>query len=135
VEYFDIDNIDKKFYNVGSLSSDVVNLLGLNSTVNTPILFSDDKIKYTLKHSHEFDSYEQYKACVEAIPDIISNPDYIAKHPNGESIEYIKTLDKLVLVAIRIKQSGNLWVKSFYPITQAKLQLYIDDGTVKKIAK
>ena len=134
MEYFNIDNIDKREYLVGKLTQKVINLLKL-PTIETDILISKDRIKYTLKHEPEFDSYEQYKECFEMTPDIIATPDYVAVHPNGESIEYIKQLNKLVLVAVRIKSGERLWVSSFFTITRAKLNLYIRQGTAKRVPK
>ena len=132
MDKINIDNIDKKVYEVGILKQDVINMFNLGIE-EKKICFSDDKILYTKKHKRQYDSEEQYKKCIESTPDIISKPDYIAVHPNGKSIEYIKKIDNIMLVAVRIKRSGCLWVKSVYPITQAKLDLYINANTAKKI--
>lgn len=66
-------------------------------------------------------------------PEIVASPDYVALHPNGESIEFIKMVDEIILVAVRVRQHGNLWVKSIFPITQSKLEIYIKSGTAKKV--
>ena len=131
---FNIDNLDKKIYHVGILTDEVIQLLGLNLN-STNIAFSEDKIRYAEKHADKFESYEQYKYYIESTPDIISNPDYVALHPSGKSIEYIKCVDEILLVAVRVRQHGHLWVKSFYPITQSKLDLYIKVGTAKPFKK
>ena len=133
MDNIDMNNINKRAYEVGILKKDIIDMFNLGLNEKT-IYFSDDKIAYTSKHKHKFDSEDQYKTCIESTPDIISNPDYIALHPNGESIEYIKQIDKLILVAVRIKRNGNLWVKSVYPITQAKLDKYINSNTAKKMS-
>lgn len=133
MDIIDIDNINKKVYEVGTLKQDIIDMFNLNMSEKT-ICFSDDKITYTLKHKHKFDNEEQYKECIESTPEIIENPDYVALHPNGQSIEFIKGMDKIMLVAVRVKRKGNLWVKSIYPISQAKLDLYIKSGTAKKIS-
>ncbi|MCL2629032.1 MAG: PBECR2 nuclease fold domain-containing protein [Oscillospiraceae bacterium] len=134
MEYFNIDNLHKRNYLVGRLTQKVINLLRL-TLIETDILISKDKIRYTLKHAEDFKSYEQYKKCFEMTPDIITNPDYVALHPNGESIEYIKQVDDLVLLAVRIKAGEHLWVSSFFPITRAKLNKYIKEGTAKRFSK
>lgn len=132
MDKIDIDNINKKVYEIGRLKKDIIDMfeLGLDEKM---ICFSDDKIKYTEKHKSEFDDEEQYKKSIEATPHIIDSPDYVAIHPNKNSIEYIKKIDQIMLVAVRIKQHGALWVKSVYPISQAKLDIYINAGTAKKI--
>jgi hypothetical protein len=131
LDLFDINSLDKRVYEVGYLCQEVIDLLGLD-VKEMPILLSNDKIKYISKHADEFTSYEAYKKCTESIHDIILYPDYVALHPNGKSIEYIKQMDELVISAVRIKSSGNLWVKTLYPITQAKLNRYIQSGNAKK---
>jgi len=88
-EKFNIDKMDKKIYHLGTLTDEVIRLLELDLKP-TSICISDDKIEYTRKHEYKFKSYEVYKKCVEQAPDIIEYPDYIALHPNGSSIEYIK---------------------------------------------
>jgi len=134
MEYFNINNLNKNSYLVGRLTQDVINILKL-PTIETDIFISKDKIKYTKKHEQDFNSYEQYKKCFEMTPDILKTPDYIALHPNGDSIEYIKQLDKTVLLAVRIKSGERLWVSSFFPISRAKLNLYIREGTAKRFSK
>jgi hypothetical protein len=131
LDLFDIDNLEKKVYEVGYLSQEVINLLKLNNK-EMPILLSDDKIKYISKHADEFSSYEAYKKCTESIHDVILYPDYVALHPNGKSIEFIKRIDNLVVAAVRIKSSGNLWIKTLYPISESKLNRYIQSGNAKK---
>ena len=42
-----------------------------------------------------------FDATYERIPEIIAHPDYIGRHPNGQSLEYIKRIDGNVLVAVR----------------------------------
>lgn len=131
-ENFDIDNIEKEKYLVGKLTEDINCLLELNLGEKL-IYISNDKIEYTQKHSHKFNSYNEYKTCIESTPSIVQYPDYVAVHPTGQSIEFIKRINEIMLVAVRIKPHGNLWVKSVFPITEAKLNKYIDSGTVKKL--
>ncbi|MGL5676619.1 MAG: PBECR2 nuclease fold domain-containing protein [Cellulosilyticaceae bacterium] len=133
-EKFNIDEIDKKVYNLGILTEEVIELLGLDMKP-TSICISDDKIDYTKKHEHKFKSYEAYKKCVEQTPTIIQEPDYIALHPNGNSIEYIKKIDEIMLVAVRVKKAGSLWVKSVFPISESKMDIYIKAGTTIKVKK
>lgn len=133
-EKFNIDEIDKRVYNLGRLTDEVIDLLGLDLEP-TSICISDDKIEYTKKHEHKFKSYKTYKRCVEEAPNIIEQPDYVALHPNGNSIEYIKKIDEVMLIAVRLKKSGNLWVKSIFPISESKMNLYIKAGTAVEVKK
>ncbi|QUI24844.1 hypothetical protein HZI73_22200 [Vallitalea pronyensis] len=130
-EKFDIDNLTQNAYVIGKLNEEIINLLNLTMD-ETDILIGKDKIKYTLKHKHKFRNDEEYKKCIEFTPDIIANPDYVGVHPNGKSIEFIKTIDQTLVVAVRIKPKGILWVKTIFPITPDKLNVYKKSNTLKK---
>jgi len=56
----------------------------------------------------------------------------VVVHPSGESVEYIKTVNETVLVAVRLNQKDKLWFKTMFKLTPAKLQVYLDSGTAKK---
>ncbi|CDX02958.1 hypothetical protein DesLBE_4632 [Desulfitobacterium sp. LBE] len=133
MEKFNLENINKNSYHIGNLNKKIIELLNLNIQENTKIIIGQDKIKYTEKHKHKFASYDEYKQHIEMAPEIVASPDYVALHPNGESIEFIKMVDEIILVAVRVRQHGNLWVKSIFPITQSKLEIYIKSGTAKKV--
>ncbi len=70
---------------------------------------------------------------MENIPLIINSPDYVGYNKNNNSIEYIKKIDELTLVAIRIKQKGDLFLRSIYPISKVKLKNKIIAKEYKKV--
>ncbi|HYF82483.1 MAG TPA: hypothetical protein VEB00_05590 [Clostridia bacterium] len=131
IEYFDIDNLNKGAYCVGKVNQKVINLLNLDIN-EVDIIFSKDKIEYTVKHKDEYKTYDDYKRFTELTPNIISSPDYISMHPSGKSIEYIKIIDEIMIVAVRIKPHGVLWVKTVFPITIDKFKTYEKSGTLIK---
>jgi len=59
-------------------------------------------------------------------------PDYIGLHPKDNSIQYIKRIDEIMLVGIRIKGTGELSLRSSYPITKDTLNRYIQSNTCWK---
>ena len=134
MDRLDLNNITQSSYHIGILTLEVIEILGLNLK-ETKILIGQDKVKYTEKHKHKFSSYNEYRRHIELTPEIIANPDYVALHPTGKSIEYIKRIDEVMLVAVRVKPHGNLWVKSIFPISEAKLNVYLKSGTVKKLQR
>ena len=120
---------------IGRLTKEVISLLGLDRS-ECDIILWEDRLKYIQKHIIDFgDSIEDYEKHVELIPEIIQNPDYIGKHPNSRSIEYIKRIDRLMLVAVRLKVSGNLAFRSAYPIRDEQLKNYIKAGRVFDVRK
>lgn len=131
---FDMENIDRKVYRIGALTQEVIDILSLDARTSH-ICISEDKITYTKKHEHKYKDYNEYKKCVEEAPNILACPDYVGLHPNGDSIEYIKRIDQIMLVAVRVKKTGTLWVKSVFPISESKLELYLQSGSLKKIGQ
>lgn len=114
---------------IGILNNKTILLLGINRS-EADIFISADRLKHIEKHKYEFK--DDFDLHVSLIPEIIENPDYVAIHPNGISIEYIKTINETVLIAVRLNQKDRLWLKTMFKLTPAKLQDYINSGTTKK---
>lgn len=120
---------------LGKLAPDIVafliekapHLAGILNS-DTDILFWKDRIKHTELHKDDFISDNEFYHCLEQIPFIIENPDYLSIHPKDSSISFIKNFSSHVSVAIRISASGTLSYRTMYPITDAQLTNYIDKG-------
>lgn len=123
----------KKFVSLGKLDPAIVNFLlekspQLSGTLNsnTDILFWKDRIKHTELHKDDFISDNEFYNCLEMIPSIIAEPDYLSVHPKDNSVSFIKDFSSHVSVAIRISATGTLSFRTMYPITDAQLTNYID---------
>lgn len=117
---------------IGILTKEIANLINLNIK-ECDIILWEDRFKYIEKHKVNFKSEEDFVKHVKAIPNIIQNPDYVGRHPKDNSIQYIKQLDELMIVAIRIKNKGSLCFRTAYPLTHKQLDDYISSGTVWKV--
>ena len=80
---------------------------------------------------------KRHPGCVKYINDvkmILTSPDYIghnAKEP--DSVEYVKVMDKNVLVAVKLDtRKRYLYVASIYDISSAKLQKRLASGRFVK---
>lgn len=133
----DISNFEKGTgcISLGRLTLDIVTFLTekaphLSKILNsdTDILFWKDRIRHTELHKNDFISDNEFYHCLEQIPSIIENPDYLSIHPKDNSISFIKNFSSHVSVAIRISVSGALSYRTMYPITDAQLTNYIDKG-------
>lgn len=134
-EKLDIELFDEgqKYIVIGKLSDEVISFLKEKNTTNNSldnlkpcdILLWNNRIEYTEKHKGNFRTAEEYYRCIENIPNIIENPDYIGLHPHDNSIQYIKTFNDIVLVAVRITQTGNISYRTLYPITESQLKDYL----------
>lgn len=69
------------------------------------------------------------------VPEIISSPDYIGKHPKEpDSIELVKILSGNIMVCIKLDRDENyLFVASVFEISEGKLKNRINSGRLKKL--
>ena len=67
---------------------------------------------------------------LDMVPQIIKEPDFIGQHPKEPySIELVKTVDKNVMVCIKLDQMHDyIFVASVFSISNAKLKKRIDSG-------
>lgn len=114
---------------IGEFSQNVIDSLGINKKPCNIFMWSD-RIKYSEKHKGNYLNNEEYIKCMEQIPNIIENPDFVGLHPNKDSIQYIKQVDRNMLVGVRLKTDNALYYSADYPITNSQLQNYIDTGRV-----
>ncbi len=126
----------KYFISLGKIRPEIVSFLiekepSLSGQLNseTEILFWKDRLRHTELHKDDFFSDNEFYNCLERIPFIISNPDYISVHKKDNSISFIKDFSAHVSVAIRISSSGSLSYRTMYPITDAQLNNYISKGS------
>ena len=76
----------KNFISLGKIRPEIVSFLiekepSLSGQLNseTEILFWKDRLRHTELHKDDFFSDNEFYNCLERIPFIISNPDYIRK--------------------------------------------------------
>lgn len=116
---------------VGMISSQVINTLGLNIPIDTPIFIGNSNIAH-MRSSHPAD-YAKYG---NNIPDILSSPDYARINPKDGSIEYVKEYKidgQFVKIAVRVSGGGNYYARSLYVLNNNRVQDFIAKGTLKKI--
>lgn len=121
-----LKNGEKKVV-LGHLSEAVAKKFGLESC-SRKIVMWDDRLSYIEKHKEDYENDEQYEAHVNSIPDIVNSPDYVGLNPNGTGIEFVKKIDDLSMVAIRINRQRNLVFRSLYPISETKLENRVNSG-------
>jgi len=126
-------DLSEDIQQVGILTSNIVSLLSLQLPAGWHICLGSDKIKHFEKHKKEFSSDASYTNSLLHIPEIIASPEYVGLYPNGQGLEYIKTIDELTLVAIRLRSKNPLWVRSLYPLNTQRLTNFINSGRVKKV--
>lgn len=131
MQEFDINKISKgksRNIKIGELTLEVINILDLDLKPQNINIWSTRIEEHCEKHKKEYSTPASYSKAVKSIPDIISNPDYVGLHRNG-NIQYIKELDDISLVGVQIvKGGGGLLFRTIFPITKDKLEYNIRNG-------
>lgn len=131
MQEFNINKISKgksRNIKIGELTPDVIDILKLDLKPQNINIWSTRIEEHCEKHKDEYSSPTAYNQAVNSIPNIISNPDYVGLHKNG-NIQYIKQLDDISLVGIQIvKGGGGLLFRTIFPITTDKLEYNIKNG-------
>ena len=113
---------------IGELNQEVIDLLHLDLKPQNINLWSARIEEHCEKHKEEYSTPTAYHQAVKSIPLILSEPDYVGLHKNG-NIQYIKRLNEISLVGIQVlKGSGNLLFRTIFPISEVKLKNSITSG-------
>ena len=120
---------------VGKIDDIVISILNLSIDPDTPIFLGETNLEH-MKNEHPED-FEKYG---DKIEEIINNPDYVAKHPKKDSIEYIKKYyDKqkqdYVLVAVRASSSNIYYARTLFVMNDVKVKKYKAKNALKKYSK
>ena len=63
--------------------------------------------------------------------EIIEKPTYVGIHPPRGGIEFIKKYDENIMVAVQVSKRDVLYLRSMYIITEDKVEMYLDNGSIK----
>ena len=103
---------------VGEFKENVIQALNLEIKEGTSILLGDTNIEHMLsKHKEIYLKYHHH------ISTILEYPDYVGKHKENGSIEYVK-------IAVRISTSGKYFARSMYVLNHNRVKNFIKKGTL-----
>ena len=120
-----IDNIE-----VGEISLEVIDLLGLPLFESTPIYVGVTNIAHMAReHNYEFNRF------YDKIPFIISTADYVRLKEDDGSIEYIKSFGNYIKLAVRIAGDGKYYARSLYLVHDKIVKRLIKNGELKSLTK
>lgn len=139
MEKLDLKQINEnksKNIKIGELTQAVIDTLKLDLKPQSISLWASRLEEHCEKHKDEYSSLDAYYNAIQFIPEIITNPDYVGLHSKNGNLQYIKKLDDISLVGIKIiKGKNNLLFRTIFPITQDKLNYYIHSGKVIPLKK
>lgn len=131
-----------KSVSLGRLSKEIIDFIVSKKPefaerllIDNEILFWASRVKHSERHIKDFASPEEFYQCMEEIPLIIQNPDYISIHPKDQSISFIKDYSGHTSVAIKIAPNGIMSYRTMYPLTESQLSDYISNGRAWKFTK
>lgn len=134
MDELDINNLNtgtSKNIKIGELKSDVIELLNLDLKPQNINIWSPRLQEHCEKHKNEYSSITAYNTAIKSIPDIINNPDFIGLHKENGNLQYIKKLDDISLIGVKIiKGKGNLLFRTIFPITEDKLNYYLSKNRI-----
>ncbi|MDM5292021.1 PBECR2 nuclease fold domain-containing protein [Peribacillus simplex] len=120
---------------IGEVNDIVINILNLSIDPNAPIFLGETNLKH-MRDSHP----EDFQKYGHKIAEILETPDFIAKHPRKDSIEYIKVFydeekEDHVLVAVRATVRGIQFAKTLFVMADEKVEKYKEKGALKPYKK
>lgn len=94
-----------------------------------PIYQSTGFGKHVWNHHPEDAEY-----LLEVFQKVIDEPDYVGKHPHKQnSIELVKSMEKNVLVGIKLHKNNYLYVSTAHVISEDKLNNRLHGGRLQKL--
>lgn len=134
MEELDLDKIKNgksKNIKIGELNSNVIDLLSLDLKPQNINIWSPRLQEHCEKHKKEYSTVTAYTNAIKSIPKIIGEPDFVGLHKENGNIQYIKRLDDISLIGIKIlKGKGGLLFRTIFPITEDKLNHYIKTNRI-----
>jgi len=121
---------NESFEIIGVLTQQVIDILELDFEAETPIYIGELNIEH-MERNHPKD----YKKYGRKIGRILAEPDYVGLNDKDESIEYIKSFGLFIKVAVRVSNSGALFVRSLYHVSDKQISLWVDTGRLILLTK
>jgi len=125
-----------KYEVVGYINKDISELANIEYQGN--IYAAPGVIKHIKRRHKDELSQEILDNIIDIIKYVLSNPEYIGYHSKkmGKSVEFIKKIDDTILVATELDiKEGYLYIASMYPIKQAKIDIRLNSGKIKRYNK
>lgn len=111
-----------KYRYLGVLDEKIAEYWNIPEHKNKPILVFDDRIEHVKeRHLTDFENEQEIHKIYNLLPNIIKKPDYVYYNNNQKSLEYYKTIDKNICVAVRIGPGKTLKVRSWFTVKKSKI--------------
>lgn len=102
---------------IGELTQEVINILKLNCLPKN-ITLTAERIYHCESHKNQYKDEHSYQKSISSIPEIIKNPDYVGFNKENNSIQYVKQINDVTVVAVRFSNKGSLKLRTMFPLTE-----------------
>lgn len=116
---------------IGKFTSNIIDLLGLDLDVGTPIFIGESNIDH-IKNRHPVE-FELYFSKIE---EILSKPDYARWNSKSSSVDFVKLFrihDDYIQVSVRVNTKGRCFAKTLFKMMTYRAERFIEQGTLKKV--
>ena len=115
---------------VGTITAEVISLLGLSVQPGCPILLGESNYKH-MRESHP-DAFADY---FDQLEEILAYPDYVNLNPKDGSVKYIKHIFENVAVGVRVSAGGTAFARTIFIVEAWKLRQYEAGGHLKTCSR
>lgn len=106
---------------LGKISQEIIYKWHLDDYKDKNIVFYPDRKEHCEVHKIQYANEEDYYYVMANLEEIISSPDYVYYDVDKKGLKFFKNVRGNILVAVRISPANELKVRSFYPVTQTKI--------------
>ncbi|AQQ55570.1 PBECR3 domain-containing polyvalent protein [Planococcus lenghuensis] len=122
-------------HEIGKVDEIVIRILNLSLETDTPIFIGETNLQH-MKDEHP----EDFMKYGNKISEILQSPDFVAKHPRKDSIEFIKKyydeeVEDYVLVAVRATKSNIHFARTLFVMADEKVVQYNAKEALKPYKK
>lgn len=108
---------------LGKVDEKIAKKYNLEEHINKPIVLYDNDRRHCInRHKNDFNSPKIFYYILSHLDDIINYPDEVFYKKSTESLEYYKTYEQGVSVRVKIENGNELKVKTFFKVTQTKIE-------------
>ena len=115
-------NIKHRFEFVGKLDEKIAKYWNIEEHANKPIVIYKDRRNHIIdNHLTDFGTIKKIDFVWSKLPSIIKKPESTFYNEKTNGLEFYKTVDKMIVVAVRINFGSFLKIRSFYPANKNKI--------------
>lgn len=120
---------------IGKINEIVIQMLNLSLDPDTPVFMGETNLQH-MRDEHP-DDFLKYG---DKVAEILQTPDFVAKHPKKDSIEFIKRfydedIEDYVLVAVRATKSQVHFARTLFVMADDKVTQYNKKNALKPYKK